>query len=47
MITKFSNRGVNDNLYKIIFCFGVVGIRMVLVDKVRREIGKSIDRQYF
>lgn len=47
MIIEFSNRGVNDDLHKIIFCFGVVGIRMVLVDRVRKETGKSIYRQYF
>lgn len=47
MIIEFSNKGVNDDLHKIIFCFGVLGTRMVLVDRVRRKIGKSIYRQYF
>lgn len=47
MIIEFSNKGVNDDLHKIIFCFGVLGTRMVLVDRVRRKIGKSIYREYF
>lgn len=46
MIIEFSDIDVIDDLHKI-FCFRMVGTRMVAADRVRRKSGKSMNRQCF
>lgn len=46
MIIEFSDMEVIDDLHKI-FCFRMVGTRMVAADRVRRKFGKSMNKQYF